>query len=149
MPPDVVRRLIPLHGIVSWVDALLLVAVTIILVRQQRPDKPFFRWLAISASLGAGLSFVSGLGLELHYRMHLRQRLFVASKTLGWFFERTFHLSFGVVAFAMVGLLLLILARHEARFFRPMRAAYLLAAAFALTICVISLVARIAGPQPH
>jgi hypothetical protein len=143
MTPDVVRRFIPVHGIVAWLDALLLLAVAILLLRERWLDKPWFRLLSIAATLGAIASFASGLALEMHYRIHMRQRLFVSSKSLGWLFERKMHLSFGVLLFASIGLLTLLLVREEPRFYRASRAAFILAAVFALATCVISSVVGI------
>ena len=146
MTPDVVRRFIPFHGIFAWLDALLLLAVAILLLRERWPDKPWFRGLSIAATLGAMASFASGLALEMHYRIHLRQRLFVSSKSLGWLFERKMHLSFGMLLFAAIGLLMLLLVREEPRFFRASRAAFVLATVFALATCVISSIVGIYKP---
>jgi hypothetical protein len=146
MTPDVVRRLILVHGIVAWIDALLLLAVAILLLRERWPDKPWFRRLAITATLGAIASFASGLALEMHYRLHVRQRLFVASKSLGWLFERKMHLAFGVFLFATMGLFTLLLVREDPRFVRALRAAFVLAALFAVITCVISSIVGIYKP---
>lgn len=146
MPPDVVRRLIPVHAIVSWLDALLLLVVAILLLRKDWPEKPWFRPLTFTALIGTFFSFFSGLGLELHYRVYWRQRLFISSKTLGWLFERKMHLSFGVFAFALVAIITLLLARKDERFYQPFRAASFVTAAFALTICVISSIVAVARP---
>lgn len=160
MTPEALRRLTLVHGIVAWLDALLLIVVAIQLLRQNESDKPWwniwgfgspstpcppnpwFRPLAAAASLGAMAAFASGMALELHYRVHLRQRLFIASKTLGWLFERKMHLSFGVLAFASIGLIALLLTRKDPRFFPSMRSAYLLATAFALAASILSLIVR-------
>lgn len=143
MTPEALRRLTLVHGIVAWIDAVLLLLVAIQLLRKEWPDKPWFRSLVVTASLGAIASFASGMALELHYRVHLRQRLFIASKSLGWLFERKMHLSFGLVVFASIGLLTLLLTRKDTRFFPAMRSAYLLAALFALAASVISSIVRV------
>jgi hypothetical protein len=146
MTPDVVRRLILTHGIVAWLDALFLVAVAILFFREQWRDKPIFRRVALVATVGAIAAFASGLALEMHYRFHVRQRLFVASKSLGWLFERKMHLSLGVLLFAMIGLVTMLLMREDARFVRASRIAYVMAAVFAILACVISSVVGIAKP---
>ncbi len=146
MSPDALRSLTLLHGIVSWLEALLLVTLCALLFRKGGLDKPFSWRLPVSATFGAITSFASGMGLELHYRVHLRQRLFITSKTLGWLFERKLHLSFGLFMFATIGLLALFLARKDPRFFSAMRHAYGLATACALITCVISTIVRIARP---
>ncbi|MBK9262273.1 MAG: hypothetical protein IPM54_21015 [Polyangiaceae bacterium] len=146
MTPDVVRRMLVPHAIVAWLGALLLLAIAALLVRGRSQDKPWFRALSISASSCAAVSFVSGLLLETHYRIHLKQRLFLASRSLGWLFERKMHLSFGVFLFASIGLLTLLLTRNDPRFFRSARAAYVFAAFFALSACVISSIVGVYEP---
>jgi hypothetical protein len=146
MTPEAIRRLTLVHGIVAWLDALLLLVVAILLIRKKGAGNPWFRSLAVMATLAAMGSFASGMALELHYRVHLRQRLFIASKTLGWLFERKMHLSFGVLIFATIGLLTLVLSRKDERFFPSMRIAYLLTAICALTASIISAIVRIARP---
>ena len=138
MTSDVVRRLILVHGIVAWIDTLLLLVVAVLLLRERSLDKPWFRPVSIVATLGAVASFASGLLLEMHYRFHVRQRLFLSSKTLGWLFERKQHLSFGVLLFATMGLLMLLLVRKNPPALRASRAAFVIAAVFAVTTCVIS-----------
>ena len=142
MTPEALSRLTLVHGIVAWLDTLLLLLVSSQLLRKQWPDKPFFRSLSIVATLGAIASFASGMALEMHYRIHLRQKLFIKSKTLGWLFERKMHLSFGVLLFASIGLLTLLLTRKDPRFFGSMRSSYVLAAIFALAASVISAIVR-------
>jgi hypothetical protein len=144
MTPEVVRRVVVLHGVVAWLGALLLVVVAVLLVRGRAEEK--LRVLATSATLGALLSFASGLLLETHYRIHLRQRLFLASRNLGWLFERKLHLSFGMLLFAIAGLLTLFLTRNDPRFLRSAKVAYVFAALFALAACVISSAIRVYKP---
>lgn len=138
MPPDVLHRLTVVHRIIAWFDTLLLLAVAILLLRDHWRDKRWFFPLSITATLGTIASFASGMALELHYRVHLRQRLFIHSKTLGWLFERKMHLAFGMLTMSLIGLLTLFLTRQDERFFRVLRYAYVFAALFALTISVIS-----------
>jgi hypothetical protein len=138
MPLDVLRRLTIAHGIIAWLDTLLLLTVAALSLRAQQSSPPWFRRLAFTSTVGAILAFASGLLLELHYRVHVRQHLFVASKNLGWLFERKMHLSFGVLAFALVGMCALFLTSRDERFSHSVRAAYGASALFALASCVIS-----------
>jgi len=138
MMPDAIRRVLIFHGFVAWLGALLLFVVAILLVQGRSQDKPWLRVLTTSATIAAILSFVSGMLLEAHYRIHLKQRLFLSSRVLGWLFERKMHLSFGVLLFASIGLVTLLLSRSDPRFIRSARAAYVFAALFALSACLIS-----------
>jgi uncharacterized membrane protein len=138
MTHDVVRRLIIVHGIVAWIDALLLLVVAILMLRKRPTDKPWFLRLSVIATLGAVAAFASGLLLEMHYRLHMRQRLFLSSKTLGWLFERKLHLSFGVLLFAVMAVFTLLLVRENPRALRAARMAFVIAASFAIITCVIS-----------
>lgn len=142
MPPDVLRRLTTFHGIVAWLDALLLLTVAVMTLRSQGWKHPWFRPLAMTSTVGAILAFASGLLLEQHYRIHVKQRLFIASKNLGWLFERKQHFSLGVCAFALIGLCALWLVRKDERFFRSLRTAYGISAILALASCVISSIVR-------
>lgn len=145
MSSDVLRRLTLLHGIIAWLDALLLIALVVLLRCKDWLDKPTSWRLPVASSLGAITTFASGMALEMHYRVHLRQQLFITSKNLGWLFERKMHLSFGVFIFASIGLLTLFLTRKDARFLEALRSAYMLAAFCALTTCAISSIVRITG----
>lgn len=138
MTLDVLRRLTLFHGIVAWVAALLLLTVAIMVLRARGWEHPWFRRLAIMSTVSAIVSFASGLAIEQHYRVHIRQRLFIASKNLGWLFERKIHFSLGVFAFALMGLGLLFLVQKDERFFRSLRLAYGTSAFLALASCVIS-----------
>ncbi len=142
MTSETLRRVVFLHGFSAWLGALLLTIVTVLLLRQKTQDKPWFRVLAVFATIDTIGAFSSGVFLDEHYRVHLRQKMFLASKTLGWLFERKMHLSFGAFVFACIGLLTLVATRKDARFFRPARGAYLAASIFALSACVISSIVR-------
>ena len=50
------------------------------------------------------LAFGSGIMLELPYRTHVRQRLFLASRMFGFLFERKLHFAFGALVFSLCGL---------------------------------------------
>lgn len=147
MPLDVFRRLSLFHGIVAWLDALLLLTVAVMSLRSLPLKNQWFPRLAISSTVGAIFAFASGLLLEQHYRIHVKQRLFLASKNLGWLFERKQHFSLGVCAFALIGLCTLFLVRKDERFLRSLRIAYGLSTMLALTSCVISTI--VAVMKPH
>jgi len=146
MSLDVLHRLTLVHGIVAWLDALLLLTVAFMALRAQGWEHPWFRRLAITSTVSAIIAFASGLVLEEHYRFHIRQRLFIASKNLGWLFERKIHFSLGVLAFSLIGLSLLFLVRKDERFFRSLRFAYGTSAILALASCVISSVVAMMRP---
>lgn len=146
MSAELIHRLTIVHAIVAWLETLLLVIVATRLVRKPWPDKPWLARLGVASSFGAWLSFALGISLELHYRVHLRQHLFIASKNLGWLFERKMHLSFGIVCMATIGLLTLLLTRKNQAFYRSMRAAYIFAAAFAVLTSSISTIVAITKP---
>jgi hypothetical protein len=147
MPLDVLRRLSLFHGIVAWLDALLLLTVAVLSLRSKALQNQWFPRLAFASTVGAVLAFASGLLLEQNYRIHVKQRLFLASKNLGWLFERKQHFSLGVCAFALIGMCALFLVRKDERFFRSLRIAYGLSALLALTSCVISTI--VAMMKPH
>lgn len=135
------------HGIVAWLDALLLLVVASQFLRQPWPDKPWLRVVSSLASLGAWIAFASGMAREEHYRVHLRQHLFIASKSLGWLYERKMHLSFGALLFATIGVLSLLLFHKNPDYFRAMRASYVIAAICALSTCVISSIVGFSVPS--
>lgn len=149
MSAELIHRLTIAHAIIAWLDTLLLVILAMRLVRKPWPDKPWLDRLGFASSFGAWLAFALGISLELHYRVHLRQHLFIASKNLGWLFERKMHLSFGIVCMATIGLLTLLLTRKNQAFYRSMRAAYIFAAAFALLTSSISTIVAITKPLLH
>ena len=142
MTSETLRRVVFLHGLSAWLGALLLVIVTGLLLRGKTQDKPWFRAVALLATANTIGAFLTGVFLDEHYRIHLRQKMFLASRALGWLFERKMHLSFGAFVFACIGLLTLVATHKDARFFRPARAAYLAASIFALSACVISSIVR-------
>ncbi|MDI1431758.1 hypothetical protein [Polyangium sorediatum] len=145
MTSELLRRVALVHAVVAWISALALVALTVALVRL-RKDAPPARWIRLASAATTSLvvaSFATGAFLDLPYRVHLRQRLFLASRALGWLFERKLHLSFGALVFACVALLALLAAdpaRHDAlsrALCRAARLGYVAAAIFALAACVI------------
>lgn len=146
MSAELIHRLTIAHGVVAWLETLVLLVLASRLFFKQWPDKPWLPRLAVTATLGAWISFALGLSLELHYRVHLRQHLFIASKNLGWLFERKIHLSFGIMTMAGIGLLTFMLSRKNAAYVRAMRAAYVITAFFALVTSSISTIVAVAKP---
>jgi hypothetical protein len=142
MTSETLRRVVFLHGLSAWLGALLLVIVTGLLLRGKTQDKPWFRAVALLATANTIGAFLTGVFLDEHYRIHLRQKMFLASRALGWLFERKMHLSFGAFVFACIGLLTLVAMYRDNRFVRASRAAYLAASIFALSACVISSIVR-------
>jgi hypothetical protein len=152
---ELTRRLAVAHGVLAWVAALALAAATIRLTRG-RPGAPLLRAQAAVTTTLATLAFASGALLELPYRVHLRQRLFLASRGLGWLFERKLHLAFGALVFAWCALAVLLAAQIAhgtppvkakavspdpqvtARLVRASCLAYAVAALFALVACAAS-----------
>lgn len=146
MSAELIHRLTIAHGVVAWLDTVLLLVLASRLFFKQWPDKPWLPRLAVTATLGAWISFALGLTLELHYRVHLRQHLFIASKNLGRLFESKIHLSFGIMTMAGIGLLMFVLSRKNPAYARPMRAAYFIAAFFALATSSFSTIVATAKP---
>ncbi|MRG94951.1 hypothetical protein [Polyangium spumosum] len=145
MTPDLLRPVALLHGVLAWIAALALLALSTSLVRTREHTR-LSRALRLASGLTTSLvaaSFATGLLLELPYRAHLRQRLFLASRALGWLFERKLHLSFGALVFVVLALLALLAAGAEddgeaSRSLRKTsRFAYGVAALFSLAACVI------------
>jgi hypothetical protein len=143
MTTELLRRVAFVHGIVAWLGALSLVLVSFMHFR----GKPTFARLRIAsllATLFAASAFASGALLDLGYRVHLRQRLFLASRALGWLFERKLHFSFGALALSCLALAALFAAGDPAedpitiRLRSAARAGYVASAVFALVACVAS-----------
>jgi len=148
MTLDVLRKVAIAHGAISWVAALALLAVALRLVLR-RPNAPWLFAQAAATTVLVSLSFASGALLEQPYRTHLRQRLFLASRPLGWLFERKLHLAFGSLLFALCALAILLAASRAERASTPRdpivasltraaRFAYAASALFALFACVAS-----------
>lgn len=145
MTLELARRVALLHGALAWLSALALVVVAVVLVRLR--DAPrISRWISLACAAVTSLvtaTFVSGFLLEAPFRHHLRQRLFLASRALGWLFERKNHFSFGAFVFAALALAALLAAGPHAtdeasrRLRRASRFGYGIAAFFVLVACVI------------
>ncbi|MDC3954710.1 hypothetical protein [Polyangium jinanense] len=145
MTHELLRRVALVHGVLAWISAVALVALAVILVRL-RNDARISRWIHLASAATTSLAvatFATGVWLDLPYRTHLRQRLFLASRSLGWLFERKLHLSFGALVFAGLALAALFAAGadgHDApsrALRRASRTGYVASAFFALAACVI------------
>ena len=111
---ETLRAIARLHALCAWIATAALIAAAVVHARGASRK--------LAAQLGAaamGLALVAGaLGMALHdgYRARLRQRLFLASTSLGWLFERKQHLAFGAVLLAVAGAALTTVTRRvEAR----------------------------------
>ncbi|APR85209.1 Hypothetical protein A7982_10558 [Minicystis rosea] len=101
MSLEVLRSLARLHALAAWIATAALIAAAVVHVHDK--SRRLSAWLAAAA---ATLSLLAGgLGMALHdgYRARIRQRLFLASASLGWLFERKQHLAFGAVLLAVAG----------------------------------------------
>ncbi|MFT3767079.1 MAG: hypothetical protein QM820_16400 [Minicystis sp.] len=114
MSLETLRAIARLHALVAWLATATLIAAaaTHVIARARR----------FSTTLGAAAAVLAlaagGLGLALHdgYRARLRQRLFLASPSLGWLFERKQHLAFGAVLLAVAAAAITVVTqRMEAR----------------------------------
>lgn len=143
MKTDLARRIAEAHGVLAWLAAASLVACAFIFVRRDKRRR-FARGAALLAASLVALAFASGAMLDLPYRAHLRQRIFLASRALGWLFERKLHFSLGALAFACIAL-----AAHLAAgktpddpagksLVRVSRAGFVASALFAIAACVAS-----------
>ncbi|MDI1443369.1 hypothetical protein [Polyangium sp. 6x1] len=148
MTPELLRRVALVHGVLAWISAVALVALAVILVRL-RKDARLSRGIHLAALATTTLvtaAFATGAWLDLPYRVHLRQRLFLASRALGWLFERKLHLSFGALVFAGLALVALFAAGPDGHdessraLRRASRLGYVASAIFALAACVIGTV---------
>ncbi|MFO0762183.1 MAG: hypothetical protein U0359_37435 [Byssovorax sp.] len=102
MSLEALRAIERAHGALGWLSALAAVIAAFIAIR--RPARGQSMRLAAAASGMLLAAFASGLALDEGYRARLRQKLFLASATLGWLFERKLHLAFGAVLLAAAGL---------------------------------------------
>jgi hypothetical protein len=103
---ETLRVIERIHALAAWAaTAALLVAARVFASSSSLAR----RW-ARTAGTGAVALIVAAaaLGLTLHdpYRARLRQRLFIASKALGWLFERKQHAAFAAVLLGVCALAL-------------------------------------------
>lgn len=112
MTTETLRTIARLHAAVAWLATAALPAAAWSGRRAQRGAA----W--IGAAAAALVLAAGGLGLALDddYRSRVRQRLFLASPSLGWLFERKQHLAFGAIALGVsAAATLAALRRVEAR----------------------------------
>ena len=101
MTPVQLRTLAKAHGALAWASVAALV-VALVLVWSGR--RALAGWaVPVAAALGVA-TFVTGVGLHGPFQGRLRQRLFLASETLGWLFERKEHAAFGALALTLSAL---------------------------------------------
>jgi len=143
MTTELARRIAEVHGVLAWLAAASLVACAFVFARRDKRER-FARGASLLAFSLVALAFASGAALDLPYRAHLRQRIFLASRALGWLFERKLHFSLGALAFAAIAL-----AAHlatgknlddptEKSLIRASRAGFVASALFAALACVAS-----------
>lgn len=103
MTAEALRSLSRAHGALAWAAAAAL-AVAVIAVWRRRASGGALA--ALAAALGAG-AFATGALLHVPFQVKLRQKLFLASASLGWLFERKEHAAFGALALALCGVVAL------------------------------------------
>jgi hypothetical protein len=100
---EALRTLAQVHGALAWASVAAL-AVALSAVWRRRSSGALLASIAAALGLAA---FVTGAMMHLPFQVKLRQRLFLASVTLGWLFERKEHAVFGALAFSICGALAL------------------------------------------
>lgn len=147
MSLEALRSLARLHALVAWLATAALFAALLAHAGRRRGR-------ALVSTVAAALVIAtSALGVSLHdgFRARVRQKLFLASATLGWLFERKLHLAFGatllaVSALATAALLSRAEARGDALLVKDLRRASLIAwSASALLALAASIASAIAG----
>lgn len=117
MSPDAVRSISSVHALLAWSSvATLAVAAGLLSYRggpswRRRLEFVF----AIASTALTSVTFALGGLLDMPYRLHLRQKLFLQSRTLGWLFERKEHFAVGAVSLALAGMFALIAVRLRSR----------------------------------
>lgn len=112
MSVEALRAIERAHAILAWLATLALVLSALASLRRG----PARRGLLGAGALASALLLITGaLGalLDEGYRGRLRQRLFLASPTLGWLFERKLHLAFGAILLAISALSALLALRRD------------------------------------
>jgi hypothetical protein len=97
MSLEALRSLARLHAWTAWLATLALGIAALLHARGRRGSS------AMGAIAAALVLATSAIGLAMHdgYRARIRQKLFIASTTLGWLFERKQHLAFGATLLAV------------------------------------------------
>jgi hypothetical protein len=138
-------RLAAVHGVLGWIAAVLLAGAAMLLALRRDAALGRLRALAGLAFALLAAAFASGVLLDQPYRTRLRQRLFLASRALGWAFERKQHLAYGALLLASAALAALLARRpasdpDDRALVRASRTGLLAAALFALAAAAISTV---------
>jgi hypothetical protein len=128
------------HAVVAWLASVALVASAAAFAAGDRARRAA-RWLGAIATalvIGAG-----GLGFALHdpYRARLRQKLFLASPSLGWWFERKHHAAFAAILLAVSALAArawMSRAESDARLAPDLRRSALLASIASATLALLA-----------
>lgn len=115
MTPPELRSLSGAHGALAWLSVLALAVAVIAAAAAPwsggragttagRRAARVRAWaVPVAAALGVA-TFVTGLSLHGPFQSKLRQRLFLASETLGWLFERKEHVAFGALVLTLSAL---------------------------------------------
>lgn len=128
-----------IHGHLGWLAVAALVHPALMLANPRRRAR-------LSVTLATGtvvLTAALGAWLYPHYRLLLKQRIFIDSARHGWLFERKEHLAVGAVVFALVGCIahLMVPALDEgptrARLARLAHRAFVIAAMLALIVATL------------
>ncbi len=147
MSPEALRSLAHVHAIVAWIATAALMVTAALLALRERARRA---WVASGIAAAALVITTSGIGLALHdaYRARLRQRLFVASPSLGWLFERKLHAAFAATLLAVGGLALLVGMARAPRAARDLRRSARLAWTLAAALAIFASIAS-AIVAPH
>lgn len=135
----VLRVVERVHGHFGWLAVAALVHPAILLRDPRRRARLAATLAAVTVVLAAGI----GAWVYPHYRLLLKQRIFVESARVGWLFERKEHLSVGAVAFALIGCVahLVVPAIDDAptrlRLARLAHRAFVIGAALAFVVAVL------------
>ena len=150
-------RLQEVHGGLAWVSVAALSAACVLIWRGRGAGRGApGAWAAgIAAVLGVAV-FVTGAMLHGPFQGRLRQRLFLASETLGWLFERKEHAAFGALALTLSALFAIVAARTAPRrpagsegasAARTLRRAALVGLSAALVLSLLSLAVSLAAAR--
>lgn len=132
------RILEHIHGHAGWLTVAALLHPAIVLRNPKRRAR-------LSVALATLFSVTTGaLGASIypHYRLRLKQAIFIHAPTLGWCFERKEHLAVGAIGFALVGCVAHLSAASfeddlRAALARGAHRAYVIAFALSLVLAVL------------
>lgn len=93
------------HGALAWCGIVALIASISLFGVERRGGgaisgsrRRAASWLLFVGIASTAFAFATGAMLHAPFQSRLRQRLFLASSTLGWLFERKEHVAFGALA---------------------------------------------------